>query len=111
MKTEKEMFETNKTNENENIEKKNERKVSFLDLLSENANSNKSWRSVRQNRRKKKAESSIDLKDQKTILPFFRKKSPELAAKTKSEKTKLEKEISFELGTSGTQKKIRKKEG
>ena len=47
VKTEKEMFETN---ENENIEKKNERKVSFLDLLSENANSNKSWR---QNRRKK----------------------------------------------------------
>ena len=108
MKKEKEKFETN---ENNSIEKKSERKVSFMDLLSKNANSNLSWRFVRQNRRKKQADNSKDLKDQKTILHFFTKKSPELAVKTKSEKRKAEKEIIFEVGTSVTQKKIRKKEG
>ena len=53
----------------------------------------------------------MDLKGQKTIPHFFEKKSPVLAVKTESEKRKAETEFIFELGTSGTLKKIKNEEG
>ena len=71
-------------------------------LSSKSANPNISWRSVRQNRRRKKAEKGMDLKGQKTIPHFFEKKSPVLAVKTESEKRKAETEIIFDIFELGT---------